>query len=196
MQICIRFAAGRESGARVGETGGSKGILTRLEIGAIRFTLVHTLHFISLAADSSSRLPPSCREKKPSKQISQNLFGFSPESHLPEVLLRLAEALRAVHAVLDAAAVDGVVVLVVQQQRRHHDHVGAVRHRVAEVAQLAVVAGHDCFRIAVAGICGHAQDAFVEFKEEERRKHEGSKDMLVTLAGAGWVGWHLFPVFG
>lgn len=68
------------------------------------------------------------------------------------MLLRLAEALRAVHAVLDAAAVDGVVVLVVQQQRRHHDHVRAVRHGVAEVAQLAVVTGHHCFCVAVAGI--------------------------------------------
>lgn len=77
------------------------------------------------------------------------------------MLLRLAEALRAVHAVLDAAAVDGVVVLVVQQQRGDHDHVRAVRHRVAEVAQLTVVTGHDCFCVAVAGICwGGAQDVF------------------------------------
>lgn len=68
------------------------------------------------------------------------------------MLLRLAEALWAVHAVLDAAPVDGVVVLVVQQQRRYHNHVGTVRHGVAEVAQLAVVTGHHCFCIAVAGI--------------------------------------------
>lgn len=79
------------------------------------------------------------------------------------MLLGLAEALRAVHAVLDAAAVDGVVVLVVQQQRRYHDHVGAVCHRVAEVAQLTVVTGHDCFRIAVAGICWGAQDVWFLF---------------------------------
>lgn len=71
--------------------------------------------------------------------------------------MRLAEALWAVHAVLDAAPVDGVVVLVVQQQRRYHDHVCAVCHRVAEVAQLTVVTGHNCFRIAVAGICRGAQ---------------------------------------
>lgn len=73
---------------------------------------------------------------------------FSLVSHLPQVLLRLAQALRAVDAVLDAAAVDGVVVLVVQQQRRHHDDVSAVRHRVAEVAQLAVVAGDHRVRVA------------------------------------------------
>lgn len=78
--------------------------------------------------------------------------------------MRLAEALWAVHAVLDAAPVDGVVVLVVQQQRRYHDHVCAVRHRVAEVAQLTVVTGHDCFRIAVAGICWGAQRVFLSVK--------------------------------
>lgn len=77
------------------------------------------------------------------------------------MLLRLAEALWAVHAVLDAAAMDGVVVLVVQQQRRYHDHVCAVRHRVAEVAQLTVITGHNCFCIAVAGICWGAQDVFL-----------------------------------
>lgn len=66
------------------------------------------------------------------------------------MLLRLAQPLRTVDAVLDAAAVDGVVVLVVQQQRRHHDDVGAVRHGVAEVAQLAVVAGD--YRVRVAAV--------------------------------------------
>lgn len=177
MQSCIRFAAGRELGARVGETGGSKEILTRLEIGAIRFTLVQTLHFISLAADSSSRLPPKLPGEK---KIRANKYRriylvFLLESHLPEVLLRLAEALRAVHAVLDAAAVDGVVVLVVQQQRRHHDHVGAVRHRVAEVAQLAVVAGHDCFRIAAAGICGEARDFFFSSKKKKYGNARGRR---------------------
>lgn len=55
--------------------------------------------------------------------------------------MRLTEALRTIHAVLDAAPVDGVVVLVMQQQGSNHDHVGGVRHGVAEVAQLAVVAG-------------------------------------------------------
>ena len=59
--------------------------------------------------------------------------------------MRLTEPLWTVHAVLDATSVDGVVVLVVQQQRRHDDHVGAVGHRVPEIAQLAVVAGHDRF---------------------------------------------------
>lgn len=64
------------------------------------------------------------------------------------MLLWLAQPLRTVDAVLDAAAVDGVVVLVVQQQRRHHDDVGTVRHGVAEVAQLAVVAGDHRVRVA------------------------------------------------
>lgn len=84
------------------------------------------------------------------------------DSHLPQVLLRLAQALRTVDAVLDAAAVDGVVVLVVQQQRRHHDDIGAVRHRVAEVAQLAVVAGDHRVRVtAVCFPCGPTRERVV-----------------------------------
>lgn len=99
-------------------------------------------------------------------------FYFSLDSHLPQVLLRLAQALRAVDAVLNAAAVDGVVVLVVQQQRRHHDDVSAVRHRVAEVAQLAVVAGDH--RVRVAAVCfscreleGERRESFNEEKWKE-----------------------------
>lgn len=109
------------------------------------------------------------------------------------MLLWLAEALRAVHAVLDAAPVDGVVVLVVQQQRCHHNHVRAVRHRVAEVAQLAVVTGHHCFPIAVAGICWGAEDsvfseAWSESIKEVPLKQEGViKVILITLVGAGWI---------
>jgi len=81
------------------------------------------------------------------------------------VLVGLAEALRAVEAVLDAAAVDAVAVLVVQEQRRHHDHVRAVRHGVAEVAQLAVVAGDHRLRVHAAG------GGF--WKEEERKVGRG-----------------------
>lgn len=66
-------------------------------------------------------------------------------SHLAQVLVWLTEALRTVHAVLDAASVDGVVVLVVQEQRCYHDHICTVGHRVSEVTQLTVVTGHDCF---------------------------------------------------
>lgn len=47
------------------------------------------------------------------KQINISDIFFE-RSHLPQVFLRLTEPLWAVHAVLDAAAVDGVVVLVVQ----------------------------------------------------------------------------------
>lgn len=112
------------------------------------------------------------------------------------MLLRLAEALWAVHAVLDAAPVDGVVVLVVQQQRRYHDHVCAVRHRVAEVAQLTVVTGHDCFRITAAGIYGEAQDGFFSPKKKNSENTMGRGVILITLAGAGWVGCQLFPGFG
>lgn len=76
------------------------------------------------------------------------MYNFIYLSYLPQVFLWLAEALRTVRAVLDAAAVDGVVLLVVQQQRRHHDHIRTVRHRVTEITQLTVITGHDCFRIA------------------------------------------------
>lgn len=124
------------------------------------------------------------------------------------MLLRLAEALWAVHAVLDAAPVDGVVVLVVQKQWRHHNHVCAVRHRVAEVAQLTVVTGHDCFSIAVAGICWGAQDDFVLLNMVKLHQRRNTKTqgvgliillieaILITLAGAGWVRYQLFTVFG
>jgi len=44
------------------------------------------------------------------------------------VFVWLTEALRTIHAVLNAAAVNGVVVLVVQQQRSHHDHICTVGH--------------------------------------------------------------------
>lgn len=96
---------------------------------------------------------------------------FFLDSHLPQVLLRLAQALRAVDTVLDAAAVDGVVVLVVQQQRRHHDDVGAVRHRVAEVAQLAVVAGDHRVRVAAVWFsCRELQGERRESFNEEKCK--------------------------
>lgn len=75
------------------------------------------------------------------------------------MFVRLTEPLRTIHAVLDAAPVDGVVVLVVQQQRRHHDHVGAVGHRVTEVAQLTVVTGDDRFRVAAVWVCWDEETA-------------------------------------
>lgn len=61
---------------------------------------------------------------------------------LAQVLFGAAEASWAEGAVLDGALVDAVRPLVVAQQRRHHDHLGPVVHGVAEVAELAVVAGH------------------------------------------------------
>lgn len=122
------------------------------------------------------------------------------------MLLRLAEALWAVHAVLDAAAVDGVVVLVVQQQWGYHNHICTVRHRVAEVAQLTVVTGHNCFRITVAGICWEARNVFFLVKQgqtaSKKKECQGSgviilvEVLLITLAGAGWVRCQLFAVFG
>lgn len=64
------------------------------------------------------------------------------------MFLWLAEPLRTVGTVLNAAAVDGVAVLVVQQQRSHDDHIRTVRHGVTEITQLTVIAGHDCLGIA------------------------------------------------
>lgn len=63
------------------------------------------------------------------------------------MFLGLAEPLGTIHAVLNATAVDGVVVLVVQQQRSNDDHVRTVGHRVTEITQLTVIAGHDSFWI-------------------------------------------------
>lgn len=80
----------------------------------------------------------------PRKHQQENILILS---YLPQVFLWLAEALRTVRAVLNAAAMDGVVVLVVQQQRSHNDHIRTVRHRVTKITQLAVIAGHNCFRI-------------------------------------------------
>lgn len=73
--------------------------------------------------------------------------------------MRLTEPLWTVHAVLDATSVDGVVVLVVQQQWRHDDHIGAVGHRVPEIAQLAVVAGHDRFWVAAVWLSWEEEEA-------------------------------------
>lgn len=70
--------------------------------------------------------------------------------------MRLAEPLWTIHAVLNATSVDGVVVLVVQEQRRHHDHVGTVGHRVPEITQLTVVAGHDRVRVAAVRVSWEA----------------------------------------
>lgn len=91
-------------------------------------------------------------------RLQKNAYFFSPviteqtsnvsafhAAHLSQVFLGLAEPLRTIHAVLNATAVDGVVVLVVQQQRSNDDHVRTVGHRVTEIAQLTVIAGHDSF---------------------------------------------------
>lgn len=69
-------------------------------------SLVHTLHSSFLHIHNSSFPPRNCKANKH--------FEHFYQSHLPQVFLRLTEPLRAVHAVLDAASVDGVVVLVVQ----------------------------------------------------------------------------------
>lgn len=67
------------------------------------------------------------------------IFGIS---HLPEVLMWLTVALRTIHAMLNAATMNGVVVLVVQQQGSNHYHVSIVGHGVTEIAKLTVVTGH------------------------------------------------------
>lgn len=114
------------------------------------------------------------------------------------MFMRLTEPLWTIHAVLNAAAVDGVVVLVVQQQRRYYNHISTVGHRVPEITQLTVVTRDHCLRVAAVWVSWKEEDHtltprphhFGSNDESSKRGHDGAESEeetfhYVTLTGAG-----------